>query len=112
MAEETPLPQDLLARAEELALRRPNETILARMTADAFEASAIDPNTLALIWLAALVALDAPVESFLMNLGAASENGISLEQVHRVLAALSPIVGSARAISATSKIAEVLKTWG
>ena len=41
------------------------------------------------------VALDAPSESSPMNLNAASEAGVMLEQVHRLLAPLTPIVGDA-----------------
>ena len=80
------------------------------MAVDAFEASGLDHDTLMLVWLAALVALDAPTESYLMNLGAASQTGVSVERVHQVLTALAPIVGTARVFSATSRIMEVLST--
>ena len=43
------------------------------MTADSIEASSLDPETLMLVRLAALVAVDAPTISYLMNLEAASE---------------------------------------
>ena len=65
---------------------------------------------LVLVWLAALVALDAPTESYVMNLGAAIQTAVSVERVHQVLAALAPIVGTARVFSATSKIMDVLRT--
>ena len=44
----------------------------------------------------------------LMNLEAAADVGIDAEQVRGVLAAVAPIVGTARVVSATSKIAEAL----
>jgi hypothetical protein len=57
---------------------------------------------------AALVAVDAPAVSYLLNLDAASEIGIDAEQIRGVLAAVAPIVGTARVASATGKIVEAL----
>jgi 4-carboxymuconolactone decarboxylase len=71
------------------------------MTADLVEASNLDPDTLMLVRIAALVAIDAPPASYLMNLGAASELGIGEEEVRGVLAAVAPIVGTARVVAAT-----------
>ena len=53
------------------------------MSAHAFEASGLDRDTVVLVWLAALIALDAPFESYLMNLGAASQTRVSMERVHQ-----------------------------
>ena len=66
--------------------------LLAGMTADSIEASNLDPETLMLVRIAALVAVDAPPASYLMNLGAASELDVDAEQVRGVLAAVAPIV--------------------
>jgi len=110
MTGESDLPPDLANRADELLRTRRNAGQLAGMATEAFEASGLDHDTLVLVWLAALVALDAPAESYLLNLGAASQTGVSLERVHQVLTALAPIVGTARALSATSRITELLKT--
>ncbi len=56
------------------------------MTTDAFEASGLDHDTLVLVWLAALVALDdALTERYPMNLGAASQTTVSVDRVHQVL---------------------------
>jgi hypothetical protein len=63
-----------------------------------------------LVWLAALAALGAPTESYLLNLGAASQTAVSVERVHQVLTALAPIVGTARVFSASSRIMGVLGT--
>ncbi len=82
--------------------------LLASMTADSIEASSLDANTLMLVRLAALAAVDAPPVSYLLNLGAASEVGVDAEQVRGVLAAIAPIVGTARVASATGKIAGAL----
>ena len=90
-----------------------NETpvldLLASMTADSLEASSLDDEALMLVRIAALVAVDAPPASYLFNLGAASEIGIDAEQVRGVLAAIAPIVGTARIASATGNIAEALE---
>ena len=83
--------------------------LLASMTADSLEASSLDPETLMLVRIAALAAVDAPAVSYLLNLGAASQIGIDAEQVRGVLAAIAPIVGTARVASATGKIADALE---
>ena len=82
--------------------------LLASMTASSLEASSLDPETLMLVRIAALVAVDAPTASYLMNLGAASESGAYVEQIQGVLAAVAPIVGTARVVSATGKMVEAL----
>jgi alkylhydroperoxidase/carboxymuconolactone decarboxylase family protein YurZ len=108
MTTEPALPPDLATRANTLLRGIPNADRLAHNSVDSFEASGLDGDTVALIWLAALVALDASSESYLMNLGAASEAGVTLEQVHGVLTALTPIVGTARVITASFKISDLL----
>jgi alkylhydroperoxidase/carboxymuconolactone decarboxylase family protein YurZ len=83
--------------------------LLASMTADSLEASSLDSETLMLVRIAALAAIDAPSVSYLLNLGAASEIDIDAEQVRGVLAAIAPIVGTARVASATGKIVDALE---
>ena len=82
--------------------------LLAGMTADSIEASSLDSETLMLVRIAALVAVDAPAASYLLNLGGASEVGVDAEQVRGVLAAVAPIVGTARVASATGNIVKAL----
>ena len=82
--------------------------LLASMTADSVAASSLDVQTLALVRIAALVAVDAPPVSYLLNLEAASEVGIDPEEVRGVLIAIAPIVGTARVASATGKIVDAL----
>jgi 4-carboxymuconolactone decarboxylase len=83
--------------------------LLASMTADSIDASSLDPETLMLVRIAALAAVDAPPVSYLLNLGAAGELDIDPERVRGVLAAIAPIVGTARVASATGKIVEALE---
>ena len=82
--------------------------LLAEMTAASVAASSLDAQTLALVRVAALVAVDAPAVSYLLNLGAAAELGIDADQVRGVLTAIAPIVGTARVASATGKIVDAL----
>ena len=83
--------------------------LLANMTADSIEASSLDPQTLMLVRIAALAAVDAPSISYLMNLGVAADVDVDAEQVRGVLAAIAPIVGTPRVASATGKIVEALE---
>lgn len=82
--------------------------LLATMTDESVQASHLDAETLILVRMAALVAVDAPPASYLMNLGAASELGIDVERVRDVLAAVAPIVGTARIAAATGNIVRAL----
>ncbi len=90
----------------------PNETpaldLLARMTADSLEVCDLDDQTLMLVRLAALVALDAPAASYVADLGAAAEAGVTQEMVQGVLVAVAPLVGTTRVLSAVGKIADVI----
>jgi 4-carboxymuconolactone decarboxylase len=83
--------------------------LLARMTADSVAVSSLDPETLMLVRIAALVAVDAPPVSYLMNLVVAGEVGVDAERVRGVLAGIAPIVGTARVASATGKIVDALE---
>ena len=47
--------------------------LLAKMTADSIEATSLDAETLMLVRLAALIAVDAAPASYLMNLGIGKE---------------------------------------
>ena len=82
--------------------------LLANMTADSVAASTLDPETLVLVRIAALVAVDAPSISYLLNLAAARDLDLDADQVRGVLAAVAPIVGTARVASATAKIVDAL----
>jgi alkylhydroperoxidase/carboxymuconolactone decarboxylase family protein YurZ len=82
--------------------------LITDMTAASFEASSLDGQTLMLVRIAALVAVDAPPASYLLNLGAAGELGIDEQQVTGVLAAIAPITGGPRVVSAAGNIARAL----
>jgi hypothetical protein len=78
--------------------------LLTEMTADSIEASGLDEQTLMLVRFAALVAVDAPPASYLMNIAAGREVGLKLDDAQDVLLAVAPIVGTARVVAATGKI--------
>ncbi len=82
--------------------------LLASMTADSVAVSSLDPQSLMLVRLAALVAVDAPTASYLLNLGPAADAGVDADQVRGVLTAVAPIVGTARVVSATGTIVDAL----
>jgi 4-carboxymuconolactone decarboxylase len=82
--------------------------LLAVMTAASVDASSLDAETLMLVRVAALVAVDAPAVSYALNLGVAGDMGIDPEKLRGVLAAVAPIVGTARVAAATGNIVKAL----
>ena len=92
----------------ETTTETPVRDLLASMTAESLAASDLDPETLMLVRIAALAAVDAPPVSYMLNLEAARRVGIDAEQVRSVLAAIAPIVGTARVASATGSILKAL----
>jgi alkylhydroperoxidase/carboxymuconolactone decarboxylase family protein YurZ len=82
--------------------------LITRMTNASLDASALDEKELMLVRIAALVAVDAPPASYLLNLEAATELGIELEDVRGVLAAVAPIVGTPRVVHAAGNIFRAL----
>jgi len=82
--------------------------LLTRMNTDAIEASSLDPEKLMLVRIAALVAMDAPPVSYMLNIGAATEVDVDAEEIQGVLAAIAPIVGTPRIAAATGNIVRAL----
>ena len=83
------------------------DTVLAMTSASLERANMVD-RELMMVRLAALAAVDAPGSSYLLNLGAAVEVGLTLEDVQGVLVAIAPIVGSPRVVTAAGSIAAAL----
>jgi alkylhydroperoxidase/carboxymuconolactone decarboxylase family protein YurZ len=82
--------------------------LILTMTKDSIAASTLDEKELMLARIAALVAVDAPPASYLLNLEAASEVGIDLDDVRGVFAAIAPIVGTPRIVHAAGNIYRAL----
>ena len=81
---------------------------LAEITAVAIKRSSLGARDHMLARLAALVAVDAPPASYLLNAGTARDVGITLDDVRGMLIAVAPIVGTTRVVSATGNIARAL----
>ena len=82
--------------------------LLTTMTAASIEATELDTETLILVRLAALIAVDAPPASYLLTLGASDEVAIDEEKLQAVFTAVAPIVGTTKVVSAAGKIVRAL----
>ncbi|HEY2555723.1 MAG TPA: carboxymuconolactone decarboxylase family protein [Diaminobutyricibacter sp.] len=82
--------------------------LIAQMTADSLAASTLDVQTLMLVRIAALVAVDASPVSYSLNIGAAADAGLDAESIRGVLTAIAPIVGTAKVAAATGNIVQAL----
>jgi alkylhydroperoxidase/carboxymuconolactone decarboxylase family protein YurZ len=87
---------------------RPVLEAITAMNLDTLLLSNLDARTYFLVRLAALVAVDGPPASYLVNLGMAAEAGVSFEDVQGVLTAVAPIVGSPRVVSAAGNALQAL----
>jgi len=83
------------------------DTVL-EMTAASVDRVDFSDEALMLVRLAALVAVDAPTASYLVNLGAGAQTALTLEDARSVLIAVAPIVGAPRVVSAAGRITEAL----
>jgi alkylhydroperoxidase/carboxymuconolactone decarboxylase family protein YurZ len=90
----------------------PDETpvldTIAGMTAASLERCDLPADTLLLVRIAALAAVNAPPVSYLAHVGPSVEVGVTLEDVQNVLVAVAPIIGSARVMSAAANITDAL----
>jgi len=83
-------------------------SLLASMNLAGIEASSLDAQTMMLVRLAALVAVDAPPISYVLNLQMAGDVDVSADEVEGMLAAIAPIVGSARVAAAAGNVVRAL----
>ena len=81
---------------------------LVEINVASLQRTELDPQSLMLVRLAALIAVDAPVSSYLLHLGPAADAGVTVDQAQDVLVAVAPIVGTPRTAAAAGKIAEAL----
>jgi 4-carboxymuconolactone decarboxylase len=78
---------------------------LAQMQSGALERSRLDRETYLLVRLAALVATDAAAVSYPAHLGGPGEEpGLPVPKIIGVFGAIAPLVGSARVLSAASRL--------
>src|ERR1700743_2953244 len=82
--------------------------LLQTMTVASLEASGLDDRSLLLVRLAALIASDAPPASYMLNLAGCKDAGLHAESARDVLAAVAPIVGTARTVAALGNMVRAL----
>jgi len=82
--------------------------LLTTMNLAGIEASSLDAQSLMLVRMAALVAVDAPPVSYMLNLQMAGDVDLDASRVEGMLTAIAPIVGSARVASAAGKMVRAL----
>lgn len=81
---------------------------LTSMTAASLERAGLVDREVMLVRLAALATVGAPPASYVLNLGAAANTGLTLEDVRGVLIAVAPVIGSPKVVAASGAIAEAL----
>jgi 4-carboxymuconolactone decarboxylase len=82
---------------------------LAQMNAGFMDSQDLDERTVLLVRFAALVALDAPPQSYLVTLALAEQSGIPPQAIQAALVALAPVVGGPRVISAAEKVMNAVR---
>jgi alkylhydroperoxidase/carboxymuconolactone decarboxylase family protein YurZ len=81
---------------------------LTAITAVSLEKCDLSPRDLMISRIAALAAVGAPPASYLMNVGPATELGVSPEEVQAILVAVAPIIGTPRTVAAAGNIMRAL----
>ena len=81
---------------------------LAAITAVSIVGSELPAREHVIARLAALVAVNAPASSYLLNAGSAVEVGITVQDVQGILIAVAPVVGTPRVMAAAGNIARAL----
>lgn len=81
---------------------------IADMTAASVARANLSPEVLMLVRLAALAAVDAPATSYVLNIAAAADTALTLEDAQSVLVAVAPIIGGPRSMSAAQNITSAL----
>jgi len=81
---------------------------LAEITAASIAHSNLSAREHMIARIAAMVAVDAPPASYLLNAGTATDVGITLEDVQGILIAVAPLAGTTRVVSASGNIARAL----
>ena len=89
-----------MSQAAVLAEDLPVLSEVVSMTADSAERSGLDDRTFFLVRIAALAGTGAPPSSWLVNLAAAADRGLTKEGVQDVLVAIAPVIGTARTVAA------------
>ena len=81
---------------------------LVRMTVESMERSGLDAGTYLRVRIAALAAMGANPESWMLNLAVAADAGLGVEDVQAVLIGIAPVIGSARTMAAAGNALRAL----
>ena len=81
---------------------------LADITAASLEHNSLPLRELMLVRIAGLIAVDAPAASYLANAAAATDSGITAEDIQAVMIGVAPVVGTPRVVSAGGNILRAL----
>ncbi len=91
-----------------MAEDRPLLNTVLEMTAASVSRTNLGERELMMVRLAALAAVNAPPASYLLNMAAAADAGLTLEDAQGALIAVAPIIGTPRTVSAATAITEAL----
>ncbi|MGH3272865.1 MAG: carboxymuconolactone decarboxylase family protein [Streptosporangiaceae bacterium] len=81
---------------------------LTDINATSIEHSHLMPRELMVARIAALVAVDAPPASYLANTSAATDSGVTEQDVQEIMIAIAPVVGTAKVVSAGGNMMRAL----
>ena len=81
---------------------------LADITAASVEHNSLPLRELMLVRIAGLIAVDAPAASYLANAAAATDSGITADDIQAVMIGVAPVVGTPRVVSAGGNILRAL----
>jgi alkylhydroperoxidase/carboxymuconolactone decarboxylase family protein YurZ len=90
------------------ATQTPVLDTLTDITAASLEHNSLSPRELMLVRFAALITVDAPPVSYLANVGAADDSGVTAEDIQGVMIGIAPVVGTPRVVSAAGHILRAL----
>ncbi|MGH3365536.1 MAG: carboxymuconolactone decarboxylase family protein [Nocardioidaceae bacterium] len=91
-----------------MAEDRPLLDTMVEMNASSISHAGLNTRDLMMVRLAALAAVDAPPASYLMNLRAAADAGLTAEDMRSILIAVAPIVGTPEVVNAAGSITRAL----
>jgi 4-carboxymuconolactone decarboxylase len=81
---------------------------LMSMTVESMERSGLDAATYLKVRIAALAAMGANPGSWMLNLAAAADAGLGIEDVQAVLVGVAPVIGTARTAAAAGNALRAL----
>ena len=78
------------------------------ITTASIEHNSVSPRDFMLARLAALIAVDAPPASYLVNASAVEQAGLTAADIEGIMIAVAPVVGTPRVMSAAGQILQAL----